>query len=333
MTTLTTTSDLQKITTGLEAFEQKKEELITLVQSSQGIDVISLEDKAGYTLVSTKRKSLKAARVEIEKQGKAMRDLINPITKHISAKEKELVAIISPEEDRLASREKWFDDEVARIKAEKEAAEKARIQRRIDELAKYNVAVDYTQVLGMTDEQFKDKLTQSKFDYEAEQARIEAERLAAEQAKREEEERLQKEREELGRLKREQDEKEAELRAEQARINAERKAIEEEKQRIEREKQEAIEAQKRKEELKQAQQEAAERAIAEQKEKEEEERLEAERKLAAAPDKVKLEALINSLQSLKVPEIQTAECIEIAKDIYSKISSIVVFANERLKAL
>lgn len=105
------TQDLQTISTGLSAFENKKNELFSLVEKAKTLNIESIEDLAGAKLVSEHRKLLKKTRVEIQTQGKAMRDLINPITKEISSKEKELVAIIIPEEQRLSEREEWYFNE------------------------------------------------------------------------------------------------------------------------------------------------------------------------------------------------------------------------------
>lgn len=195
MNELTTTTELQKITTGLESFEQRKQSLIDLAESAEHLAIESIGDTEGIKAVSTKRKELKSARVQIEKEGKSMRDLITPISKHISAKEKELLSIILPHEERLYAREQWVEKEIEKIQQEKEAEEKARIQQRIDQLAKYNVAIDYVMCLGLTDEQFEKKLSVAKSEFEAEQKRIEEEnnRIAAE--KKKEEERLKKQKE------------------------------------------------------------------------------------------------------------------------------------------
>ncbi len=256
----------------------------------------------------------------------------------VSAKEKELVAIVEPEETRLMALEKWVESELERIRQEKEEAERARIQKRIDALAVYGVAIDYTTILGMSDDQFEAKLSAARVEFEQEQARLEAERIAAEKARMEEMERVKAEREELARLRAERDAEEAKLRAEREQIEAERKAIEAEKQRIEDEKQAAIraeekrladiEAAKQREiELEAARKEAAEKAIREQKEKEERERIAAERKAARQPDKAKLFSYANEIAQVAPPAMKSDE----GKAILVQFKASLVKAIEALE--
>src|ERR1700744_2391138 len=83
----------EKISLGLEAFEKRKSELIALRDEVDGLDITSIEDKAAIKQVTEGRKKLKDARVEIEKEGKSMRDPLTAISRNISSKEKELVDI------------------------------------------------------------------------------------------------------------------------------------------------------------------------------------------------------------------------------------------------
>src|ERR1700761_879098 len=80
----------EKIKSGLAAFEERKTELNILKAEVDGLDIKSIEDKAGIKQVTEGRKKLKNARVEIEKEGKSMRDPLTALAKTISAKEKEL---------------------------------------------------------------------------------------------------------------------------------------------------------------------------------------------------------------------------------------------------
>src|SRR5438034_265480 len=93
-----------KIQSGLQAFEQRKAELTELKAEAHGLKIESIEDKVTISAVSTIRKKLKVARVQIEKEGKSMRDPLTQMNKTISAKEKELVDIIEPTEKELLER-------------------------------------------------------------------------------------------------------------------------------------------------------------------------------------------------------------------------------------
>lgn len=94
-------------------------------------------DRTDLVAVKAVRLELKAKRVEVEKFCKGARENANNFAKMVIAKEKELVAIISPEEDELAS----IEAEIKRL-AEREER-KALLPNRIERLkAIYNGKYD-----------------------------------------------------------------------------------------------------------------------------------------------------------------------------------------------
>lgn len=345
MTTLVKVDELNKITEGLEAFELRKKELSDLAESAKDFGVSTIEDKEAYKQLVEKRKELKAARVLVEKEGKAMRDVITPVSKMISSKEKELVAIIEPEEERLSKNEAWFIAETDRVKAEAEAKEKARIQARMDALNSFNVAIDYIEVLSMTDEQFNARLEAAKIDFQIELDRKAKEEAEAAEAKRIEEERIAAERAELEKLRKEKEEAEKAMQAERDAIAAERKAIQDEKDKIEADKQAAIDAEnkriqdeanrvKREAEIEQAKKDAAKKALEDQKAKEERDRIAAERKAARQPDKAKLEAYILNLESLLTPvALKSEEALNITTEGNKRLAQLITFLKTETSKL
>lgn len=345
MNELTTTTDLQKITTGLQAFEEKKQSLAELVESAKAIKIKGLDDKAAYKLVRAKRIELRDAEIQIEKDGKAMRDLITPISKMVSSKEKELLEITKSEKERLIAEEKWFDDENEKIRAEKEAQEKSRIQLRIDQLAQYNVAIDYVMCLGMTDEQFNEKLSVAKTEFEVEQQRLKDEELRIAAEKKAEEDRLQKQKEEQEaerlRLKGIEDKQREEREA----LDKEKQIIADEKRRIADEAQAVIDAKKREDELSQARKEATDKALkdAENKrlkglqEKAEQDRIlkeKEEKRLARMPDKKRLEEWLHLiLTDLELPELKTDEGRAIVTEIMKRVGSLQSYVSQSIDSL
>lgn len=228
-----------KINNGLEAFELRKSELAVLRYEAYGLKIESIEDKETINKVSVIRKKLKAARVEIQNEGKAMRDPLTEISRSISAKEKELVAIIEPTESELEKQENWVKSEKERIRQEEEEAHRQRMQKRIDSLALYGYSIDYKDITSISDETFGKYLEQAKIQHEREQAeKEEAERLRIEEEARlnrereEEAVRLKAEREELERFRREQQEREEKIRADQEKVERERQQIEAEQRRL-----------------------------------------------------------------------------------------------------
>ena len=180
----TKTTEIQSIANdinkGIEAFEKRKSELLEMASHADGLKIESIDDREGIKEVSRLRKDLKSARVEIQKEGKAMRDPLTSISKFIIEKEKELVAIIEPVEKDLKAQEDWVDAEKERIAEEARRKEEERINKRINSLAELGFKIEYSDLKSMTDEEFKEVLDAAKEQFEAEQEakRLEEERKA-----------------------------------------------------------------------------------------------------------------------------------------------------------
>jgi hypothetical protein len=322
-----------KIKSGLEVFESRKNDLTELALKATGLKIESIDDVESIRQVSTIRKTLKAQRVSIEKEGKSMRDPLTAISKHISAKEKELVSIIEPTERELMAQEKWVEDEKEKIRLEAERKEQERIQARVNQLAAYGFTIDINQIQTLSDEDFQSVLDDAKIEFDKEQAaKAEAERLAKEEA-----EKLQREREELEQLRKEHDEREAKLKSEADKIETEKRAIEEAKER-------AAAAKKREEELNKAREEAAEQArlqaIEDQKaavaRKAEEERLaklEQEREESLRPDKEKLQSLATTIAALQLPTVTDAKAQQITNDVQIMLGKVEAHILRKIKEL
>jgi hypothetical protein len=285
------------IETELKKFETEHEitetSLIALAAKYRDLKVNGVDDKEGLKSVESARKELKNQRVKIEKASKGMRDSATKFQKAVIAREKDFVAIIEPEENRLEGIEDAIWQEKERLREEAEKKESDRIQNMLDQLAAVNYAIDFHILKGMTDEQFQEILQDAKRDYE-ENARL----MAIELEKEKERVRLQEEAKrieeaEIARVRAEQEKERKALEeeritflAEKQRVEedsravaAERKAIQDAKDAEEREKQRQVE-------LEEARQEAVRKARIEADEKAERENREA---IAAAKEKKELE--------------------------------------------
>lgn len=341
----------EKIDTGLQAFEERKAELSVLKEQAIGLKITSIDDKVTISQVSMIRKKLKSSRVEIEKEGKSMRDPLTRISKLISEKEKELVAIIEPTEKELLRQEQWVDDEKERIRLEAEAIETARVQDRINKLSAFGYAIDYDTVKNYDDASFEHAVETAKAEYEtllaakAEELRLAREEAARLKAEREELERLRAEQakaqaiieENNQRIKREQEAKEAAIRVEHEKIEAEKRAAERERQRIEQEK-------KRQDELEQARKDAAEKsrlkAIEDARieaEKKELELLEQKakelREAALRPDKEKLQAFAERIGGIVDFQVKDEKAQHILADVQIMISKMQKHILSKIKEL
>ena len=336
----------------LSLLDEKEETLKALADQYKGLTVDGTEDKEGFKALRNARITLKNERVAIENAAKALREPAIRFQKKVIEREKQLVAIIAPTEEALHAEEKRIEQLKEEARKEREMWEAKQLQDRLDKLAEYNYAADWVEVKHMNDDEFAALLAHAKQTHEEELKRQAEIRAEEERKRKEQEERMQREREELARLRAEQEARERELRRqEEERIEAERKrqeAIrkeEEERQaaiRAEREKLEAerraIEEEKRKHDeavrLEQARKEAAERARIEEQErikreaeeKAERERLaklEAERQEALKPDKEKLMALADKLNSIPFPEVSSQQATGLLRVTAARLTDLI----------
>ena len=120
-------TELAPIERAALALESSKTEqhLKTLATKHASITVV--KDKAGREQAHGAYMELMRARTTVEKASKEAREDATKFSKAVIEEAKRLVAIVEPEEARLkAARDVW-DEEQARIKAEAEARERARV--------------------------------------------------------------------------------------------------------------------------------------------------------------------------------------------------------------
>lgn len=329
-----------KINKGLEAFEQRKADLTELKDQATGLKIESIDDKQSIYSLSNIRKKLKQARVDIEKEGKMMRDPLTAISKTISAKEKELVAIIEPTELELLKQEKWVESEKAKIQAEEAEKEMKRIQVRIDALAEYNYSIDFADIQAMSDNTFNQYLEAAKRQFEKEQAeKAELEKLRLENEAREkqereaEAERMRKEREELEQLRQQQAAAQKIIDLQNAAIERDKKNMEHEKRAIQEAKDREVKEKQRLIEMEKAKKEAV--RIAEEKRVESERKAKeaADRKAARAPDKLKIENYVHALGAVQVPGMKTKEGHEAMALIVVQLANLQDFAKDKVQQL
>lgn len=225
-------------------FDETKAALLPLVEASARI--VSITNGAGYQEAQSARMKLRNTRVEIEKRGKAAREDATAFSKAVIAKEKELVGVISPEEDRLQSLQDEWDTAIARERAAKAETERLRvfaIRQHIDAIRAMPlraVGVASATIAELL-QSVSEPLTFDAQEFTAEARAAQADALTAltaalEVAKADEErreqerkdreaeaQRIAEERAELARLRAEQESRAAE---ERARIAAEREAEE-----------------------------------------------------------------------------------------------------------
>lgn len=280
-------------------FDQVKADAGALVAESARITEIT--NPAAYAECHSARMRLKNARVAIEKAGKGAREDANAFQKQVIAKERELVAILEPEEKRLQELQEAED---LRKAAEKRAKEEAERQRIADINARFDALKDLPRQTLSMDVDGIQRLILEAENFSAESfpeeyraaARFEKTKIIGQLEEAleirhrmiEEEKRIAAERAELEQLRKEREEREAADRAarekQEAAERREREAQERaraEAERAAREAREREEANARQAEQERLQREREELAAERQRQEEERARLERERAAAA----------------------------------------------------
>lgn len=109
------------------ALKSTETELQLRALASKNTSIVQIIDKAGREQAHGAAMELKRTRTAIQAVSKTARDDATKFSKAVIAEENRLIAIIEPEETRLLTLRDGWDTEQARIKAEKEAAERARV--------------------------------------------------------------------------------------------------------------------------------------------------------------------------------------------------------------
>lgn len=247
-------------TLDIEKFDPTTAELNAVVEKSKGIIAIDLLDdeitKTHLKVVKTARIELRDVRIRVEKAGKALREDATAFNRAVLAKEKELLAIVVPEEKRLASIEAEAEEAILMERRKELLPERlARLESIGDSVT---VEVDLLRMDTPTfDAYFNERV--------AEKNRLEKEQAEKEQAERE------------ATARAEQEKKDAELREREEKVKEAERKIEEEAR-----------AKEREEKARQEERERIERAEKERIDREAREKAEAEEEVARA--KAKLEA-------------------------------------------
>ena len=158
----------------IEKFSPSVAELQELVKQSAGLMLTNPKDKELLKKIKAARLLLKNARVNITKTGKALREDALEFGRAVISKEKSLVAIIEPEEDRLAA----MEDAVKKIQDRENRREF--LPRRHERLNALNdgIAVTDDELLDMDGSAFEGYFNQRSFNQN------EKVRLANEESKR-----------------------------------------------------------------------------------------------------------------------------------------------------
>lgn len=237
----------------IEKFDPTVEQLTKMVAVSKKIVDVDTNDKEQLEVVRKTRIELKTARVAITKKGKEMREEALAFQKAVIAKEKELVAIIEPEESRLEAIEEEVEERKLRemrvALLPERRAKLASIDESINPEDEFLLAMDSMQFAEYVNDCVATKNENARLEIEREQARIRAEQDAIEREKEAQarEKKAREEAQEEAERKLKLAQEEAELRVQREKEETERR-VKEERERIEREAKEKAEREKKEKE-------------------------------------------------------------------------------------
>ena len=212
----------------IEKFDPSVAEIQKIVEESKMVDITDLKQ------VKDKRITLKNIRVTITKKGKELREDAITFQKAVIAKEKELVGMIEPEEDRLQGVEDKAAEAAEMEKRKMFLPERytklSEIKDGIEVTDEELLAMDQTQFMEYVNKRRADKIEVDSKDLLARENKIkeEEQKQHREKETREREEKARREeRERLDREAKEKVEREArEKKEEEERKEAERKELE-----------------------------------------------------------------------------------------------------------
>lgn len=296
----------------------------------------------GYEEVRSAIAVTRKLRVEVEKTRKGLKASALDYGRRVDAEAKRLTSLLVDIEEPLQTAKDAVDAEKARLKAEKEAAERAKVEAEI--AAARKAEEDRLRAIREAEEA---KLAEERKALESERAKLDAER-AAERERVEAEQRKVAEQQaaERAKLDAERREIEAKQAAERAALEAKQREIDaqrEEANRIERERLAAIAAETERKERELADRLEAERAAKEKAEQErldkieaeriaEEDRLaaiaEAERLEALKPDLEKIHAFADTLRAIVMPHVVTDSSIVFCNEIADGIEVLAKLCED-----
>lgn len=151
----------------LEPINKLRQSLIQAVEESKAIKIDGIEDSKGYAAATKQRTKVnKTIKLISEKRLEVTRPFDAKKEKAI-ALERELIALITPEKDRIVKEIKKHEAEKKRLKEEEERKKQQLLQERINRMQSVNGPLDIVLLTGLNDDDFESLYQQALKDYEA----------------------------------------------------------------------------------------------------------------------------------------------------------------------
>lgn len=230
-------SDQEINETEITKFDVTVAELNAIVAETKSIVDVDLDNTEELKKVKEARKSLGRIRIDLKKFGKSKRDWFNEMSGKIMKREKELVAIVSEEEDRLSE----FENEVAKrqLIADRKAVLPQRkfqlenIKDEVEVTDEFICSLDASQFMEYSNKRISDKNEKIRLELEDREAELHKEEREIERkAEIQKAEERVREQERLRADKQEKERVQAEKQKEEERVRTEKQKEEDERQRV-----------------------------------------------------------------------------------------------------
>ena len=190
----------------LVCYNVADEQIAKLSDLYLALTIADENDKRGFDLVHAARLDIRGKRIAVEDKRKKLKSGALEYGRAVDSEAKRLTSLLEPIEAHLEKQETIVTAEAERKKAEKKAAEGAKLQGRITALQALGAGIDFASIRDMKDDDYQIALVkaQAAFDIneakrladkeaadkiaaeqEAERARLAAAQAEAEKAKRE----------------------------------------------------------------------------------------------------------------------------------------------------
>jgi len=170
------------------------DESLERVKTFNNLIIKDLDDKEGYNAVDNHRKTAKRFKVNVENKRKELVEIPNLITKAINEKAKEYSTVFASVEKELELKTKWYEEEHKKIKEEEERIFRESINKRIEEIQKYDGVTSFDIMSSLDEEEYQYILAQTKEAFEIkEKEKAELEELRKFKAEQEAKERAREE--------------------------------------------------------------------------------------------------------------------------------------------
>ena len=168
----------QIVETGLVKYDITDAAIAKMQDLYMGLTITDIKNDEEFIAVHDARMVIKNHRVSVEKKRKELKSEALAWGKKVDGEANRIKGLLEPIESHLAAEEKKVTDEKERIRAEEEAAEKEKIQSRVDEFFKVDVILPFMDVALMSYDEYMDKLNDATGKYVEKQIQLEEERKA-----------------------------------------------------------------------------------------------------------------------------------------------------------